>query len=500
MRYAALSIAGVALLLTGATCFPLMNLNQTEDGATAGTVLGISLMQPEADREVPLGTVIQIEWAAVNLTDADALATILVRNRDNGEETILAGGLRLPAAGTSDTVAWDTSEFQGGSYSIVGRVEAGERSDEDTAPGRITINTPPSFDFTEPTEDTELVEPDPNDPNAPEEATITIRWTAFDPDGDGTAQIGIDPDLDHESGNEITIAERSIAASSGFETLEWTGTGTDGQRVAADTYYLYALVSDGINEDRFVEGLAQLIVPEEPNAAELAITEPEDDVDFLAGDDPLTIAFTLDEADDVTVTLKIDTDEDHNSGNEIAILAQRLIEAGATEDSFDWDGDDSSGAAVDDGIYRIVLVLNRGSGSPAMVESDGLVYRRSEEEQPLIGVLEPARDQTVQPGAYVLIRWRDSDPGESAEIRITIDDDPVPDEGAETGDPESEELADWPAEGGGARNSFQYQVPNDLDPGIYYIFAYIDRDGAAPYDNVSVAGGRIIIRDPLDGP
>jgi len=503
MRYGILVALAISWLLLGATCFPLIDLDQ-EEGVVSGTTLAVSVITPAADREVPLGAIVEIEWTAANLTGWEAVATILVRARDDLSETILSGGLRLPGEGTTRSLDWDTSDFPGGVYSIVARIEADDQTKEATASGRVTINTPPSFDFTEPTEDTELVEQeDPNDPNAPPgPATITIRWTAFDPDGDATVQIGIDPDPNdpnHNSGNEIIIAERDIPSSSGFDSLDWDGTDQNGEQVEPGTYDLYALITDSMNEDQFIEGPARVIVPEEPEAIELAITQPEEDTEFLTTDDPLTIEFTLDEDDNVLIDLKADTDDNHLNGNEITILSQRLIEEGTNEDSFGWDGDDSAGDPVDDGIYRIFLVVNRGSGTPAIAEADGLVFRRSEEEQPLIALLEPEAERTVEPGAFVLIRWRDDDPSETATIRLTLDDDALPNEETETEDPEIEILADRDADGDGVQDTFQYQVPVDLAPDRYFIFAYIDRDGDAPFDNVSVAAGHIMIEDPEAG-
>jgi hypothetical protein len=47
-------------------------------------------------------------------------------------------------------------------------------------------------------------------------------------------------------------------------------------------------------------------------------------------------------------------------------------------------------------------------------------------------------------------------------------------------------------------DSFSFQAPATLDPGTYFLFAYIDSDDAAPHEQVSVAPGRLIIRDPAN--
>jgi len=525
MRYGVLIALALTFFLTGATCVPLIDLEAGGDGVEPGTELAVSVMKPATEREVPLGTVIEIEWTAANETENEAVATVLVRARATFAETILEGGLRLPEAGGTRSLAWDTTGFEGGEYTIAVRVDAGTLSEEATASARITINTPPSFSFTEPFEDTELAvqedEDDPNDPNGDitpsddgddpndpnsDTPSVTIRWTAFDPDGDGTAEIVLDPGPVHDTGNEIVIAERELPEEEGFESLVWEGNDTAGEPVEAGTYYLFARVSDGINEDQVVEGLGQIIVPEGPEEFELAITQPEEDTDFLTTDDPLTIEYTLDEDDDVLIDLEIDSDDNHGNGNEIPILLRRLIETGTNEDSFEWDGTDSDDVEVGDGIYKIILRVLRETGT-AVVTSEGFVFRRSEEEQPLIALLSPSSDVTVDEGTSVSVTWRDDDPlgdedaEESSKIRITIDDDELPDEAVETDEAEIEVLVDWDAAGDGVQDrlTIPYRDLDDLAPGRYYIFAYIDRDGADPIDHVSIAAGQIVIEDPDAG-
>ena len=501
MRYGLLASLCLSTLLVGATCFPIFEPGASQSAATPTTTLGVSVLSPSVDREVALGDTVKIEWTGVNLGESSAVAKVYVRQRDTFNETILVGGIRMETSSGARNIEWDTSDFEGGEYSIHVSIEAGTLEDTAEADGRITINSPPTFEFTEPTEDTELVERDPNDPNDPNAAMlpaeITIRWTAYDSDSDGEATISIDPDTDHESGNEIEIYDVDIPRASGFDSYDWDGSDKSGDRVEGDTYYLFATISDPVNGEEIVEGLGRLIVPVD-EAFELAVTQPEDNTDFLAADDPLLIEFTLNEEDDVLIDLRIDQDESHSNGNEITILSQRLIEPDTHEDDFEWDGDDSDGNAVDDGIYRIFISVNRGSGSPATAEAEGLVYRRADEDQPLIGLILPTSDETVTGGAggEVLIKWRDDDPDETATVKIVIDDDATPNEGVETDDAEVEILTGRDADGDGVQDTFSYHISDDLAPGRYWIFAYIDRDDAAPWDNISVAAGQIVVEDP----
>jgi flagellar hook assembly protein FlgD len=494
MRNGVLAALASTWLLLGASCPPI---DLDPPVVTTGETLAISVLDPATDQTVPLGNIVPIEWTAVNLTGSEAIATILVESRPGMVQTILAGGVRADETQGSRVYEWDTTGFSSGEYAIIVTIEAGGLTRSETGAGRITLDVPPSFEFTAPAADSTL---EPGE-------TVTISWIAADPEGNGEAQIAIDSDTDHENGNEITIEERTLALQSETETLEWDGTDVDGAAVAEGLYRPFAIVSDGVSPTQIVNGLARIIVAAEDDdePTQTAVTQPEEDTEFLVEDDSVTIEFTLAAHDDVLIDLKIDTDDDHSNGNETTILSQRLVSSDTNEDSFEWDGTDSAGDDVDDGIYRIFMVVSTGSGQPGTAEASGLIFRRAHEDQPLIGLLQPGSVQTVDPGDYLTIRWRDDDPSGEATIRITIDDDNKPNEGVEEGEPEIEILADREAEGeeedegDGVLDTFAYQIPSSLVPGTYYVFAYIQREeGAVAPDHQSIAPAVFIVRDPAD--
>ncbi|RMF82669.1 MAG: hypothetical protein D6744_05825 [Planctomycetota bacterium] len=498
------TVAAAALLamcwsLMGSGCFPLIDLGEEADTPPSPTkLLTVAALRPASDRNVPEGAVVEVEWVASNLTDDEAIATILARDRSDLSDIVLAGGVRVAENGAHQTVSWDTSEFAGRRFSIIVRVTGGGRTEEDIADGEVQVNAAPQFDFTDPFEDTTLEQTDPNSTDDP---FVTIRWTSVDPDDEAEFDVGVDIDEDHTNDNELVLLSGTLPTQSGFDTFDWIGRDTEDQRVDPGAYIVYARVNDGVNPERFVDAPGRIIVPEldepnEPNEIVLEITSPEEDAEFLVGDDPLEIAYTIDESDDVLVDIAIDSDDNHNNANEITISSQRLIDSETKSDSFEWDGTDDDGMAVPDGIYKPHLVINRGSGAPQIVDGSALIFRRSNDDQPLIALLEPATDKSPDPGAFVLIKWRDDDPSETAKVRLTLDDDDTPNESVETDDAEIEILAFSKARlasEDGVQDTFQYKVPATLADGDYFIFAYIDRDEAAPFDHVAVAGGRIRI-------
>ena len=340
---------------------------------------------------------------------------------------------------------------------------------------------------------------DPNDPNADaDQPRVQIRWSAFDADGDGTLTIEIDPGQNHASGNEIVISEQPLPDASATASLLWDGTNSSGAQVDPGTYYLYAEVSDGINEDQIIEGLGRITVPDWPDTVVTAIIAPDERADLLREDDTLRIEFTLNHDEDSLLDFEIDSDDGHRNGNEIGIVDELLVDADTSEDFFIWEGDDTNDIAVPDGIYRILMLVNRAGASPSIIESDDFVYLRSEEDQPLVAVLDPDADITVSAGSDIQVTWRDDVPdGVTATIRVTLDDDNQPNEAVETGDAEIELLSGRDAEGDNSQDSLniRYSELSALGSGDYTIFVYIDRDGVAPYDHISSAVGMITVED-----
>jgi hypothetical protein len=194
-----------------------------------------------------------------------------------------------------------------------------------------------------------------------------------------------------------------------------------------------------------------------------------------------------------------DTDQDHTNGNERNIRTVPFtVEPGDSPITHPWNGKDING---DDppGIYYILALMSTGSGSPQIFEAEGVIFRRTVENQPLIAVWEPASNQTVNPGDFLNIKWRDDDPlGEDeddptppATITIVLDDDG---DITTVGD-QITILDNWESLGDGVDDTLNWQVPSGLltEGEDYTIFATIDRGGVG---NNSAAAGKVILEDP----
>ncbi len=341
----------------------------------------------------------------------------------------------------------------------------------------VTVDSPPLFEFISPVTDLTFESGD----------SINIRWRGQDTDG--TVSIGLDPDTSHSNSNDITIAEEGLPVTIDRETTVWSGYSVEGTEVEGGTYNLFAVASDGVNADVTVNAGVQITVVVEEEPEGVVVDEPAEDDEFVGGGH-FDIVYRTNQSVDAIVDVKIDTDETHDNGNEITILSQQFVEADDNPPTLEWDGNDSSGAAVDDGIYRTFVIVDIGGSSTLSAEADGLIFRRSVEDQPLIGMLTPSESETVDPGDSVTIEWRDEDENEAADIRIVVDDDP-----STTPDGEIEILTGRDASGDGVQDRYVWQVPSGtLTVGTeYYIIGYIDDDGSG---NRSIAPGTIIVRDP----
>ncbi len=503
MRRAALLTCIVALASVAGTCIPAFE--DTTRTPAQGDKLALSLSAPAADDTVAQGDRVTIKWQAANITGESATLSLVAEARGSLARTTLVADIAVGSSGKSGEFEWDTSEYDG-AYAIYGRLATAGQNVEERAAGIITINAPPTFSFTAPASNATLnVGQTPAQP-------LTISWTASD--SSASAKIGLDTDSDHGSfdsdpnevgRNEKFIVTRQITSSTTTDSVSFAGALANGSTIAAGTYTLFALVNDGTNPDLVVDATARITVTvTDPNTATTPkIVRPSADATFLAADASLAIEVDVNQTRDTLVDLKIDSDDTNTNGNEITILSQRFVAANADPFTFDWNGTNSAGGAVRDGVYRILAFVSSGATSPTIVQSTGFVFRRATADTPLIGMLAPAAQVTASAGAILNFRWRDNDPKEtetdaalSANIRIVLDKDG---DVTTTGD-QIEILTGRKAKGDGVNDTFNWQVPDGaLEAGtLYTVIATIDRDAADPFDTYSIAPGKVFAPDPTN--
>lgn len=486
MRIGLLATLAVSVAVLGGSCLPL--IDDTPPPIEPNNKLAIAITLPDSALTALQGEEVEIRWAGSNLTGEDAKVSLLLESRRNLAMSTLVTEIPFEGTGDDGEFDWDTQDFEG-PYTLIARIETASYFHEDRATEEITVDAAPVFEFRGPETFTQIERGTD---------TVTISWFSGDDVG-GTARIGIDPDEDHLTGNEEFIAEPNLPDPAEVNSIIWSGTLINGAPAAAGTYNLFALVNDDVHAELTVEGLAQIKIvdPNEPGGTE--VLKPDEDGSFTDADvaamDYPVIEYRINREDKVLVDVRIDIDDVRTNGNEITIDAQRAVEGGTEPDPFEWDGTDSDGAPVDYGMYRVFISVSGESGVPQTYQSEGLIIRRETELTPMVALLSPANPVTVKQGGNVRISWRDDDPSEAATVRIFIDDDDTPNEGEPPGNPddiEEIEILDNPRDAApdGVDDVFNWTVESGIEPGEYYVFAYID-DGGSGY--ISVAAGTVTV-------
>lgn len=469
---------------------------QTSESGSIGRIIvneptTFAFTAPTVDAVLASGGTLTLAWTGGDADGDGNLSIFLDPDTDHasGNEVEILRGRALPVEVTAESFEWDGTGTDGtgvpsGTYGIFARLDDSVNTPL-TVEGLAQVttpNAPPTITITEPSESVSI--------DAGE--SFTVKWVVQDAEDTPFVTILYDDDLVDDDITDETPAKLIVERqqdTDGTGEFVWDTTG-----VASGTYSIHARVDDGTNDLVFLPGLFSITIANAPPA--VAFTAPADDTDFLNSDTDIEIVFTVEDADDVFLDLKIDPDADHANGNEIAIMLQRLIKPGSTDQTFAWDGSSPTGDIIGSGMYALFSVANDGVSERVITAAGGLILRRADANKVLIGLLQPAEPVTVDPGDFVTIVWRDNDPTGTALIRLTIDDDQFVDEAGETGaaqivilnnrlagDPDDNELL----------NQFDWQVPS-LAPDTYYVFANIS-SGVAN-EHTSRAGGVIIVRDP----
>ena len=132
---------------------------------------------------------------------------------------------RVNGTSVTTTTDWDTSSYDAPPYAIYVELVASTGTVLELGPARgYDRRDSSSLTFTQPTENTTFTQGGD---------ALTIGWS-----GHGSRRrrarvtIGLDPDDDPESGNEIFIHEDTLTAEEAEDTVAWTGNDLLGGAVA----------------------------------------------------------------------------------------------------------------------------------------------------------------------------------------------------------------------------------------------------------------------------
>ena len=444
----------------------------------------LTFLTPAANVNFAAGDTYRITWTDRE-TDSD-LATITLALdldglNDSGDEIVILSGRNLNIDGDSDEFTWAGNDETGtpvppGLYSLVAVLTDGVSPPAYVrAPGRINkLNTAPTIDMIQPATNQT---PDTN-------ASVTVSWLAIDPDDDATITLKYDDDTTPEEGDETEI-ETGISEDDTTQT-SWDTTG-----VPAGTYYVYALIDDGkATATSYAGGDTPVTVTVKNAVPTFEFTAPATDVEAdPAASGVVNIAWTdSDPDDDADIDLFLDPDAFHANGNEIQI-ANDLSEDDAA-DALAWNS-----AGTDVGTYTLFATIDDGTNPATTVEAAGRVILRNAAD-PVVQATAPVANLNVALGDQPTISWTVDDPsGGNARVHVSYDDDPTPNEAAETGAAEGVIQTNIdPA----TTTSLEWDWQGTVAAGTYYVFVYVDDDGDLPpqnaaIDDVAVAAGTVTL-------
>lgn len=125
------------------------------------------------------------------------------------------------------------------------------------------------------------------------------------------------------------------------------------------------------DEDRGTEGVITITTAlPEPS---LTFTAPGADDVTVTADDVFNITWTDNGVSntDAMLTLGLDTDNDHESGNEVILLRDQLLSDSDGDGQFTFSFLDENGDAVSDGTYTVFAVLDDNANQIVTVEATG---------------------------------------------------------------------------------------------------------------------------------
>ncbi len=461
--------------------------------------LTISVARPTDNVVVSDETAPEIRWADIGPNDLDGdgllndppLGSMVTIKLDpdvpDPDQQYEQDGNEIDLLGPVDAVddVGDSFDFDGfdaagdvvpvGTYYVIAVLDDGAGTElTDLSLGTIRV----PLTFTKPREDAELAEADDS---------ITIEWEMDHGGLGGSLSLGLDADLDHTSGNEEILAGGGPFDGS-LTSFELIASMITAGELEPGTYYLYAWIEQSGLDDMFVTAPVQITLGNfSPPTMEFV--DLDDDLEALVGD-TVTIEWDDEDVDDnATIDLFVDPDQNHNNGNEIQLLWNRLEDPDGEDDRFAWN---TTGQRPDE--YYVFATISDGRDS-VDVEADGRIILRNCQDCPLITLIQPASVVSSDVTRTVAISWDDGVPSAQAVIALYYVDfdetETLIADGIEANlDQAGDDLYEWDL------------LPDDLTEsavpeGAYDVKAYIKDGSASPtpgdFDGWDVASGKVVV-------
>lgn len=262
LLFANVALIFMAATMAGCTIFDFIFGPLPDANATSDVTLGVSIVQPAEEVTATPGIETVIQWADIATVDGTTVRITAQRRNNLNENTAdpielvgdgsVGSGRDALADGQNDFYSWDITGVRVGTYIIIATIESPEgdsaqamSTDEDRGTtGSIVVTTAlpvPELTFTAPGASDETVTTG---------NTFDITWTDNgSANADALVTLGLDPDSDHTSGNEVILVSNQPLSENGDNGLfTFFFQDEDGNTVPDGDYTVFARIDDNAND------------------------------------------------------------------------------------------------------------------------------------------------------------------------------------------------------------------------------------------------------------
>ena len=301
------------------------------------TIPSLTILEPDGNDDTAYSTFV-ISWKDED-TDSDATISFFYDSDTSGEDGIVIVE-NISENDEFDQYEWNTADIPEGEYYIYAIIEDGTSTSTIYSNGVVKIlkNKPPVMTFVS------------NGGTA--DRSFEISWE--DEDTDNNAEIFFFFDTDSSGDNGVLI--NTIAISEDDETDKYIW---DTSNVSEGEYYLYAIMSDGVNDPETVFMENSVII--DHNASPTFSPFPVE-----ASSDLKTVLLSWEDEDlegDARISLYYSVDPFGDHGD---VIVEDLSEDTENTEGIDWYLWDGSSFLDDDDEYFFYSVIDDGVNDPVI--------------------------------------------------------------------------------------------------------------------------------------